>query len=69
MSRVLKQMRDYVGAQKSLRKLISRSPNFVYWLEMAQLQLVRYYWVLLLIALGFLVHSWYRKMRVKNYGS
>lgn len=69
MSRVLKQTRDYAGSQQALRKLISRSPNFVYWLEMAQLQLVRYYWVLLLIAAAFLVHSRYRKMRAKNYGS
>ena len=69
MSRVLKQVRDYSGAQEALKKLISRSPNFVYWLEMAQLQLVRYYWVLLLIAGGFLVHSRYRKMRAKNDGS
>ncbi len=68
MSRVLKQTRDYAGSQQALRKLISRSPNFVYWLEMAQLQLVRYYWVLLLIAGAFLVHSKYRKMRAKNYG-
>ncbi|NIO11699.1 MAG: tetratricopeptide repeat protein, partial [Deltaproteobacteria bacterium] len=69
MSRVLKQQRDYVGAQQALRKLISRSPNFVYWLQLAQLQLVRYYWVLILIALAFLVHSKYRKMRLKSYGS
>ena len=69
MSRVLKQTRDYSGAQEALKKLISRSPNFVYWLEMVQLQLVRYYWVLLLIAGGILLHSRYRKMRAKNYGS
>ena len=69
MSRVLKQTRDYAGSQQALRKLISRSPNFVYWLQLAQLQMVRYYWVLLLIAGAFLVHSRYRKMREKNYGS
>ena len=69
MSRVLKQSRDYAGAQAALRKLISQSPNFVYWLELAQLQLIRYYWVLLLVAVGFVVYSKYKRMRVKSYGS
>ncbi|MBI4490713.1 MAG: tetratricopeptide repeat protein [Deltaproteobacteria bacterium] len=69
LSRVLKEARDYAGAQKALRSLIVRSPNFVYWLEWGQVQLLRYYWVLLLIVTAFLLRSQYKKVRGKFYGS
>ena len=68
LSRVLREARDYAGAQKALRSLMAESPNFVYWLEWGQLQLVRYYWVLLLIAGGFFLQAQYRKVRRKSHG-
>ena len=68
LSRVLRKTRDYAGAQVALRTLIAHYSNFVYWLEWAELQLVRYYWVLLLVAGGFFLHSRYRKVRAKSYG-
>ncbi len=69
LSRVLRRSRDYAGAQEALGKLISQSPNFVYWLEWGQVQLVRYYWVLILMVLALLGYSRFRKMRAKSYGS
>lgn len=69
LSQVLRQTRDYAGAQKTLKQLLARSPNFVYWLEWGELQLVRYYWVLLLVAGGFLLHAQWRKIRRKFFGS
>lgn len=69
LSRVLKEARDYAGAQKALRSLVVRSPNFVYWLEWGQLQLLRSYWVLLLIVTAFVLRSQYKKVRGKFYGS
>lgn len=63
LSQVLRQTRDYAGAQNALRSLMVRSPNFVYWLEWGELQLVRYYWVLLLAVAAFFLHARYRKVR------
>ncbi|MBI2989064.1 MAG: tetratricopeptide repeat protein [Deltaproteobacteria bacterium] len=68
LSQVLKEGRDYAGAQKALRSLMVRSPNFVYWLEWGQLQLVRYYWVLLLIAGAFFLQAQYKKVRRRSHG-
>jgi len=69
LSRVLRRSRDYAGAQEALGKLISQSPNFVYWLEWAEVQLVRRYWVLLLAAIALFGYTKFRKMRAKSYGS
>lgn len=69
LSRVLNQTRDYAGAQQALSTLIARSPNFVYWLEWAQVQLVRYYWVLLLVAGGFFFYAKYQNLRRRTDGS
>ena len=69
LSQVLRETRDYAGAQKALRSLIAQSPNFVYWLEWGQLQLVRYYWVLLLVAGAFFVRARYKKVRKESHGS
>lgn len=66
LSRALKEARDYAGAQQALRRLTARSPNFVYWLEWGELQLLRYTWVLLLVAGGVFLHSRYRKGRVRR---
>lgn len=68
LSQVLKEARDYAGAQKALRSLMARSPNFIYWLEWGQLQLVRYYWVLLLIAGAFFLRAQYKKVRRRSHG-
>jgi Tfp pilus assembly protein PilF len=65
LSRVLKEARDYAGADRALRSLMARSPNFVYWLEWGQLQLVRYYWLLLLVAGALFVQAQYKR-RVKR---
>ena len=69
LSRALRSNRDFAGAQKVLRMLIARSSNFVYWLESAELALVRYYWALLLVAGGLFLHSRIKKRRAKSYGS
>jgi tetratricopeptide (TPR) repeat protein len=68
LSRVLKEARDYAGADRALRSLVARSPNFVYWLEWGQLQLARYYWVLLLIAVALFAHAQHRKRRREAHG-
>jgi len=68
MSQVLREERDYGGAQKALRSLMVESPNFVYWLEWGRLELVRYYWVLLLIAGAFFLQAQYKKVRRKSHG-
>ncbi|MFQ5682543.1 MAG: tetratricopeptide repeat protein [Candidatus Binatia bacterium] len=68
-STVLKEVRDYAGAEKALNSLLARSPNFVYWLEWGQLELVRYYWVLLMIAVALFLRGRYRKTRRTSNGS
>jgi tetratricopeptide (TPR) repeat protein len=68
LSQVLREAREYSGAQEALTSLITQSPNFVYWLEWGQLQLVRYYWVLLLAAVTVFLHTQYKKVRGKSYG-
>lgn len=68
LSRVLRHQRDYEGAQKALKTLIARSPNFVYWLEWGQIQLVRYYWVGILIAVALLLRSRYKRTRRESNG-
>lgn len=60
LSQALKEARDYGGAGRMLGRLIRLSPNFVYWLEWAELQLVRYYWALLLVAVAFFARARYR---------
>jgi tetratricopeptide (TPR) repeat protein len=69
LSHVLKEARDYAGAQRALSQLMTQSPNFVYWLEWGQIQLVRYYWVLLLIAGALFLQSRYKKVRRDSHGS
>ena len=68
MSQVLREVRDYAGAQKALSGLMGQSPNFVYWLEWGELQLVRYYWALLLIAGALFLQAQYKKARRKSHG-
>ena len=61
-------MRDYSGAEGTLRRLISRAPNFVYWLEWGQVKLVHYWWVLVLTALLVYLNSRYQRSRRSIYG-
>ncbi len=69
LSQVLREARDYAGAQNALSQLISRSPNFVYWLEWGRVGLIRYYWIGLLIALAiFLRGRFYRPRKQSNGG-
>jgi Flp pilus assembly protein TadD len=61
LAQVLRESRDYAAAQDLLRKLTAQSPNFVYWLERGELQLIRYYWVLILIAGAFVLKARYQR--------
>src|SRR5262245_23280646 len=63
LSQALREAKDYAGAQKALSQLIARSPNFVYWLEWGRIGLIRYWWVLLLIAIIFFVKGRFQKAR------
>ncbi len=63
LSQARREIRDYAGAQKALATLVSRSPNFVYWLEWGRIGLIRFYWVLLLIAIAFFVRGRFTKAR------
>jgi tetratricopeptide (TPR) repeat protein len=68
LSQALREERDYAGAQKALGRLISRSPNFVYWLEWGRIGLIRFYWVLLLIAIAFFMKGRFMKARQEVHG-
>ncbi|MBI4522459.1 MAG: tetratricopeptide repeat protein [Deltaproteobacteria bacterium] len=63
LTQVLRAERDYSGAEKVLSRVISQSPNFVYWLEWVQLKLVHYYWILLMVAAALFLHARYNKAR------
>jgi tetratricopeptide (TPR) repeat protein len=69
LAQALREARDYAGAQKSLGELISRSPNFVYWLEWGRIGLIRYWWVWLSVAIGyFLKGRFLQKARTEAHG-
>jgi Tfp pilus assembly protein PilF len=68
LSQALREARDYGGAQQALNQLISRSPNFVYWLEWGRIGLIRYYWVLLLVAIALFANTRFRKARKETNG-
>jgi Tfp pilus assembly protein PilF len=68
LSQALREARDYAGAQKALAQLVSRSPNFVYWLEWGRIGLIRYYWVLFLIAIAFFIKGRFTKARNETHG-
>ncbi|HVO94168.1 MAG TPA: tetratricopeptide repeat protein [Terriglobales bacterium] len=64
----LREARDYAGAQQALSELISRSPNFVYWLEWGRIGLIRYWWVLLSIAVAWALKGRFMKARTEAHG-
>jgi Tfp pilus assembly protein PilF len=68
LSQALREARDYAGAEKTLKNLLSRAPNFVYWLEWGQVKLVRYYWVLLLGAGLIYLNARYQRARRGLHG-
>src|SRR5918999_225468 len=68
LSQALREVRDYAGAQEILGELVSRSPNFVYWLVRGRIGLIRYWWVLLTIALAFFFKGRFKKARVEAHG-
>ncbi len=55
LSQALREAREYSAAQSALSDLISRSGNFVYWLEWGRVVMIRYWWALLLVAIGWAV--------------
>ncbi len=65
---VLEKTRDYAGAQTALNRLMTRSPNFVYWLEWGRIGLIRYWWVLLLTAVAFFLKGRFHKARGASNG-
>ena len=68
LARVLEQEHDYAGAQRILRQLISRSPNFVHWLEWGRIGLIRFWWVLLTIAILWALKGRFWKVRTQANG-
>ncbi|HWP23853.1 MAG TPA: tetratricopeptide repeat protein [Candidatus Binatia bacterium] len=66
LSQAMRETRDYAAAQRALGELISRSPNFVYWLEWGRVGLIRYWWVLLSVALALSLKGRFRKPRTAN---
>jgi Tfp pilus assembly protein PilF len=68
VSQALREARDYPGAQRALGQLIARSPNFVYWLEWGRIGLIRFYWVLLLLALALFLNGHFKKARKGSNG-
>ena len=68
LSQVLREEKDYAGAQSALSELISRSGNFVYWLEWGRIGLVRYWWALLLVAVGWALKGRFMKAGTETNG-
>jgi len=68
LSQALREAKEYSGAQSALSDLISRSGNFVYWLEWGRVVMIRYWWVLLLMALGWALKSKFMKARTEANG-
>jgi len=68
VAQVLEKSRDYAGAQQVLSRLNAQSPNFVYWLQWGRIGLIRYWWVLFLIAIGLLAKSRFMKARARAHG-
>jgi tetratricopeptide (TPR) repeat protein len=68
LSQALREAKDYAGAQNALNELISRSGNFVYWLEWGRIGLIRYWWALLLIAIGWALKARFMKARTEANG-
>lgn len=68
LAQALRESKDYAGAQQALSELISRSPNFVYWLEWGRIGLIRYWWLLLGITLVLVLRARFKKARTQAHG-
>jgi tetratricopeptide (TPR) repeat protein len=68
LAQVLEKSRDYAGAQAVLSRLNAQSPNFVYWLQWGRIGLIRYWWMLFLIAIAFLIKGRFTKARTEANG-
>ena len=68
LAQVLREEKDYAGAQDKLGSLITRSPNFVYWLEWGRIGLIRYWWVLLTVAILLAIKGRMKKVRTQADG-
>jgi tetratricopeptide (TPR) repeat protein len=68
LSQALREARDYKNAQNALSDLIARSGNFVYWLEWGRVVMIRYWWALLLLALGWAAKGRFMKARTQANG-
>ena len=68
LARVLEKERDYAGAQRILAQLNSRSPNFVYWLDWGRIGLIRFWWILLSIAIAVAFRGRFKKVRTEANG-
>jgi len=64
----LREAKDYAGAQQALSELIARTPNFVYWLEWGRIGMIRYWWLLLLIAIAWGLTGRFKKARTEANG-
>jgi tetratricopeptide (TPR) repeat protein len=68
LSQALREAKEYAGAQSALSDLISRSGNFVYWLEWGRIVMIRYWWALLLMAIGWALKAKLMKARTQANG-
>lgn len=68
LSQARREGRDYAGAQRSLSELIARSPNFIYWLQWGRIGLIRYWWILLSVAIALALRARFRKVRTQANG-
>jgi tetratricopeptide (TPR) repeat protein len=68
LAQAMRESRDYAGAQRALSELISRSPNFVYWLEWGRIGLIRYWWLLLTAAMALALRARFKKARTEANG-
>lgn len=68
MALVLEKQRNYAEAQQVLSRLNARSPNFVYWLSWGRIGLIRYWWVLLTVAIALAVAARFKRTRMHANG-
>ena len=68
MALVLEKERNYAAAQQILARLNADSPNFVYWLNWGRIGLIRYWWILLSVAIALALRARFKKARVQTNG-
>jgi tetratricopeptide (TPR) repeat protein len=68
MALVLEKERHYAEAQQILARLNANSPNFVYWLNWGRIGLIRYWWILLSVAIALALRARFKKARMQTNG-